>query len=213
MPKTEPFDRHLERYEHWFERHAGEYDAELQAVRALMPPDPGRMLEVGVGSGRFAAPLGVGFGVEPSAVMARRARDLGVTVAQGIGEALPFVDATFGGVLLVTTLCFVDDLDRTCREAFRVLQPGGCILTGFVDLDSDLGRRYDAHKAESVFYRDARFYTTAQVLAHLSAAGFVEPVLRQTLIPGAPAGTVAEGHGRGAFVVIRAERPGAAERV
>ncbi|MFP4683473.1 MAG: class I SAM-dependent methyltransferase [Ectothiorhodospira sp.] len=206
MPRTEPFDLHADRYERWFECHEAEYAAELEAVRALMPSDPARVLEVGVGSGRFAAPLGVGFGVEPSAVMARHARERGVDVALGIGEALPFVASSFDGALMVTTLCFVDDPVRSFREAFRVLKPGGCIVVGYVDLDSDLGRRYEAHRAGSVFYRDARFYTTGQVLEHLAVAGFVAPVARQTLIPDEP-GAVAEGHGRGAFVVIRAQRP------
>ena len=58
MPRIAPFEAHQERYDSWFERHAAAYYSELLAVRALLPWE-GRGLEVGVGTGRFAAPLGV----------------------------------------------------------------------------------------------------------------------------------------------------------
>ena len=35
------------------------YHAELETIRRALPPPPARGLEVGVGSGRFAVPLGI----------------------------------------------------------------------------------------------------------------------------------------------------------
>jgi hypothetical protein len=55
MPRIEPFEAHAERYEAWFERHPAAYASELLALRPFVPLS-GRGLEIGVGSGRFAAP-------------------------------------------------------------------------------------------------------------------------------------------------------------
>ena len=53
------------RYEAWFTRNPAAYHSELLAVRALLPWQ-GLGLEIGAGTGRFAAPLGVTVGVDPS---------------------------------------------------------------------------------------------------------------------------------------------------
>ena len=61
----ETFDTHTLQYDAWFERHRAAYESEVAALRALATGGD-RWLEVGVGTGRFAVPLGVGYGVEPS---------------------------------------------------------------------------------------------------------------------------------------------------
>ncbi|MGM0425100.1 MAG: SAM-dependent methyltransferase, partial [Thermodesulfobacteriota bacterium] len=67
MPKIEPFEKYSEAYEQWFEENPEAYRTELELIHGLLPPQPAaRGLEVGVGSGRFAAPLGLDTGVEPS---------------------------------------------------------------------------------------------------------------------------------------------------
>jgi SAM-dependent methyltransferase len=204
MPRTRPFDEHADAYDAWFEENRDLYEAELEAVRQLMPPPGGDWVEVGVGSGMFAAPLGVTLGVEPSAEMADRARRRGITVRPGVAEALPLPDAAFDLVLMVTTICFVDDVDASFREARRVLKPGGSLLVGFVDRESELGRRYERMRESSAFYRDAVFFSTGDVLARLDGAGFGETAAVQTLVPGDEELAVTDGHGRGAFVVVRA---------
>jgi phosphoglycolate phosphatase-like HAD superfamily hydrolase len=57
MAKSAPFETHSEPYDEWYERYQAAYLSELLAVRALLPWK-GQGLEVGVGTGRFAAPLG-----------------------------------------------------------------------------------------------------------------------------------------------------------
>ena len=208
MAKVEAFERHAEAYDEWFERHRDLYDAEIEAIRQLMPPAGVEALEVGVGTGRFAAPLGIRVGVEPSARMAARARSLGIEVHPGVAEDLPFPDGVFDLVLMVTTICFVDDPARALREAWRVLRPGGSIIVGFVDRESALGRRYAARRHESRFYRDATFFSTPEVLGLLGEAGFETARIRQTIFEEGERTAVAEGFGRGSFVAVRAVKSG-----
>ena len=176
-------------------------------MRALLPYQ-GNGLEIGVGTGRFAAPLGVTFGIDPAIPALIYARERGVSVAAGIGEALPFSDAQFGYALLVTTICFVSNIEATLAEARRVLRPDGCLVMGFIDRESVLGQEYLEHQAENVFYRKATFYSAAEVDALLERTDFGERIWLQTLskplaqiknIEPVKAGT-----GQGAFVVVRA---------
>jgi len=203
MPKTEPFEKHADHYDQWFEDNRDLYLAELEAVRQLIPPHAANGLEVGVGSGKFAAPLGIQTGVEPAEEMAARAEKLGIRVYRNVAEALPFPDAAFDFVLMVTTICFVDDIRLSFQEAFRVIQPGGCIIVGFVDRESELGRRYMERRDESVFYKDATFFSSQEVYDYLTQAGFKDFTARQTLITGEPKEKIEAGFGKGAFVVFK----------
>lgn len=205
-PRNVVFDQHHPRYEEWFVNHAAAYYSELLAVRALLPCG-GEGLEIGVGTGRFAAPLGVQVGVDPSVAMLEHARMRGIRVVRGVAERLPFAAASFDYGLIVTTLCFVDDPAAMLREARRVIKPDGCLLVGFIDRETSLGQEYLAHQSESLFYRDATFYSAAEVESLLRNCGFPCQVWVQTL--SRPLSEVREieplqpGRGTGAFVVVR----------
>jgi SAM-dependent methyltransferase len=209
-PGTEPFVRHHRRYERWFERHRAAYVSELLAVRALLPW-AGRALEIGVGTGRFAGPLGVAFGIDPALEVLVYARARGVNVARAVGRALPFRAAVFDHALVVTTLCFVADPAAMLRETARVLRPGGLIVAGFIDRESPLGRDYLVHQAQSVFYRSATFFAAAEVQAMLEEAGFRDLSWVQTLYERLPrireVAPIRPGTGQGAFLVVRGEKP------
>ncbi|MDD2605049.1 MAG: class I SAM-dependent methyltransferase [Desulfobacteraceae bacterium] len=203
MPKIEAFERFSDAYDAWFEENADKYEAELALIRRLLPPSGARGIEIGVGSGKFALPFGIRIGVEPSREMALKARRQGIQVIAGVAEHLPLADGGFDFVLMVTTICFVDDLSATFAEAWRVVKPRGWLIVGFVDKESDLGRYYEAHRDQSRFYREATFFSTREVKDHLVAAGFRIDRIEQTLIPGDRNGRVLAGFGQGAFVGIR----------
>lgn len=217
MARTKPFDEHSERYESWFVRHDVAYRSEKMTLRELVP-DPGFALEIGVGTGRFAEPLGVQVGLDPSFAMLGRARGRGIAAICGVAEALPFRAAVFSTVLIVTTICFVDDARAMLDESRRVLKPGGAVVIGFIDRESSLGRHYLAHQHENVFYRDATFFSARDVGALLDSAGFGTRDWRQTLFGPLDKMDAVEaprpGFGEGAFVAVRAETkgPGAARR-
>ena len=203
MSKTEAFVKYSDAYDEWFEKNSDLYEAELEAIRQLIPPSEIKGVEIGVGSGKFAIPLGIEIGVEPSEKMAIKARKQGIKVYPGIAEDLPFPDGRFDFVLMVTTICFVDDVIKSFREAFRVLKSGGCIIIGFVDKESDLGIHYAKIREESKFYKEATFFSAQEVLKYLEEAGFRHMRIKQTLIPGVSLKIILDGFGKGAFVAIR----------
>ncbi len=208
-PRSGPFEEHAVRYDQWFERHKHAYESELLALRELVPQTP-RSIEIGVGSGRFAAPLSVRFGVEPSPKMAKLSRARGIDVVLGVAEALPFENLRFDLALMVTTVCFLDDISTSFEEAYRILKPEGAFVVGFIDRDSPLGMAYQGLKERNPFYAVATFRSVREVLTHLRDAGFVRLQIRQTVSHG-PRGMASveeprEGHGLGSFVVIRGMR-------
>ncbi len=208
MARIKPFEDHSAAYDQWFDRHPDLYHAELKAIQGLFPQGEHRIdVEVGVGSGKFAAPLGIRFGVDPSLKMLERAKRQGIEVCMGVAEALPLHSQSFRLVLMVTTICFVDDIDLSFREAKRVLIQGGSLIVGFVDKKSPLGRIYEAQKGESRFYSLATFYSTEEVLHHLTSTGFQIDRIRQTIIDGMSPDVVLDGYGKGSFIVIKARRP------
>jgi len=209
MPTSAPFEQHADRYEEWFETHGAAYESEVTALRRLLP-ETGRGVEIGVGSARFAAPLGIQLGVDPSRRMLGYARERGVEAVQGVAEALPFPDGAFDTALIVTTICFVDDIPRALAEAERVLRPDGGLVIGYIDRDSPVGQVYQENKETNPFYREATFVSTGELLEALEAAGFTDFEFVQTVYQwpgdlGAP-DPVDPGYGEGSFVGIRATR-------
>ncbi len=205
MSKIEPFERYPDRYDRWFERNRLAYLSELEGLKSLLPR--GKGVEIGVGTGRFAKPLGINIGVDPSLSMARRAKKRGITVFRGTAENLPIASSMVDFVLLTTTVCFVDDIELTFRELWRVLKNGGIIILGFIDRESFLGRFYLDKKDESPFYQRAHFYSASEVLEKLKKNGFQRPEVKQTLF-NKPSelkkvDEIRDGYGKGAFVMIK----------
>lgn len=206
MTKTTAFDEQPNDYDSWFEMHHDLYQAELAAIYAAVPKS-GHGVEIGVGTGRFAAPLCISIGVDPSPGMAELARQRGVEVLEGVAEALPLADNSFDYALMVTVVCFLDDLPKAFREAWRILRPGGILVVGFIDRESALGRSYEQKQEQSVFYRDATFYSVSDLVVLLHRTGFADFSYWQTLLPGEPPDVIVhEGFGAGGFVVIRAQK-------
>lgn len=205
-----PFERLTDRYEAWFEAHTHAYLSELAALGELLGR-PERPIEIGMGTGRFAQALGIAVGIEPARAAGRRAHAKGLTVVQGVGEALPLADASVDLALIVTTICFFRDEQAALAEVARVLEPGGHVLVGMIDRETPLGKAYQSKQADDPFYRPARFRSTAEVLSLLSDQGFEDLEIRQTLFDD-PEGMdepspVMTGYGEGGFVAIRGTKP------
>ena len=209
MPKIRPFEKYTDQYENWFEKNRYVYQSEINAIRVILP-DFKNGIEIGVGSGRFAKPLGIKFGIEPSYEMRKIAQSRGIEVVDSAAEKLPFKDCIFDLALMVTTLCFLDDERKAFIEIYRILKPGGYFINGFVDKNSRVGRIYQKNKQKSVFYREAIFFTTEEVVKLLEKTGFKDFEFRQTVFSTLDkinqVEKIKEGYGEGSFIVIKAQK-------
>lgn len=223
METVKVFDENAEEYDRWYDENKRAYQAELQTVRRFIPQE-GRGLEIGVGTGRFAGPLGVDVGIDPAAGMLDMARERGVDVREGVGEDLPFDDESFDYVLMVAVDPFVDDLEAVLREAHRVLKRRGTIIVGFIDAASPLGKVQEASKNDDKFYTVASFHSADEMLAKLRGTGFdtlrpAQTLLGEDVLPLVERDSLADdievdnsayevhdGYGEGAFVVISGQK-------
>lgn len=178
------FDSSADRYDAWYDTPTGHavFAAERAALEPLLTALPRPWIEVGVGGGRFASALEVPYGVDPSAAALALARRRGIETMIARGEELPLEDGVAGAVLLVVTLCFVDDPLRVLREARRALRPDGGIVLGLVPADGPWGRHYRALGAAGhAYYARARFFTREDLRDLLTAAGLEARRFRSAL--------------------------------
>lgn len=179
-----PFESFADAYDGWFESPEGRciFITELGAFRKLLRGLPEPWLEVGVGSGRFARDLGIGYGVDPSLSLLRKAASRGIEVIRGRGEELPLRSGTFGTAFFIVTVCFLDVPTEALRESRRVLAAGGMLTLGLVLSESPWGHFYRQKKRERHrFYQHATFYSYDKLRDLLDCTGFVVTDVVSTL--------------------------------
>jgi SAM-dependent methyltransferase len=106
-----------------------------EAVRRHLRPSPGMtVVDIGAGTGAFAAAFGDWFGlavvaVEPSAAMrAQIPRHPSISVLDGQASALPLPDRSADGAWLSLVIHHIPDLEAAACEIRRVLRPGAPVL-------------------------------------------------------------------------------------
>jgi len=179
------FDILTDKYDAWYDSEEGRplYENELRCLIPLVEDSPGPILEIGVGTGRFAMRFPDTTGIDPSLNALKMAEKRGVKTVHGYGENLPFGDETFGCVLIIVTLCFVEKPLEVLGEARRVLRKDGRIIIGIVPMDSPWGNFYEEKKkAGHPFYSPARFYTLKDVEYMLQVARLKISRIRSTLL-------------------------------
>ncbi len=203
--KMNIFDQYYKQYDNWYDRNKFAYLSELEAVRKALP-ERGKGLEIGVGTGRFAVPLGIAYGVEPSVKMAEIAIQRGVDVQIAPGEKIPFADNEFDYALIAITICFVKNPQKVIAETKRVLKKRGKIILAIVDKNSFLGQFYQ--KKKSRFYKQANFFSVDEIVDLLKGFDFGNFSFSQTIshLPQKlkKIEKAEGGYGQGGFVVISA---------
>ena len=185
------FDEYAEHYDSWYYRNRFAAESEVLVLERIGVGNPA--LEVGVGSGFFSRRLGVDFGVDPSTRMLLIASERGVECVRGVGEKLPFRNSGFKTVVLIATLCFMENPTLGVREAYRILKPKGNVVACIVPRDSCWGRVYKLKALEGhPIYRVARFYSVREVSVMLEEQGFRVERLVATLRGCPPAEGVEE---------------------
>ncbi|MCF6148729.1 MAG: class I SAM-dependent methyltransferase [Candidatus Kuenenia sp.] len=179
------FDTLTDKYDAWYDSEDGRplYETELRCLNPMVEDSPGPILEIGVGTGRFAMHFPDVIGIDSSLNALKMAEKRGVKTVGGDGEHLPFKDKTFGCILIVVTLCFVTDPITVLREAKRVLKKDGSIIIGLVPRDSSWGILYEEKgRAGHPFYSNARFYTLRETENFFQIAGLKIFRVRSTLL-------------------------------
>lgn len=141
---------------------------EWLALRELLRELPrGRALDVGAGRGISSYALAAdGWQVtalepDPSPVVGAGAvrqlatqAGVAITVVEEQCERLPFEEGAFDLVFIRQALHHACDLQRFCREAARVLRPGGVFLAArehVISRRSDLGTFLDSHPLHKLY--------------------------------------------------------------
>lgn len=211
MLNIEVFNNYVEDYEAWYDKYPEVYESELAAIREQLTklPENIRGIEVGVGTGRFAQPLGIKEGIEPSEEMAKKAISRNVEILKGVAENLPYGDLQFDFVLFVT-VCHLENIKLAIEQAHRVLKHKGSIIIGFLDKDQSIAKEYTERRQYSTFFKKANFYTVNYIKQIIEESGFKNLEFNQTLF--GDLNTIKEvqlpkpGFGEGSFVVVKATK-------
>lgn len=213
MTEENIFDTMAEEYDAWYDTENGKklFKSELECLKLLVHKSRGPILEIGVGTGRFATRFPGAYGVDTAFNALRIAQTRGIRCVRGRGESLPFRGETFETVLVIATLCFVKDPVLLLKEAKRILTCKGSIVVGFIPKDSPWGVLYEEKKRlGSPFYRSAGFYTFKEFEGLINKADLKIISIHSTLLqdPAGPAKVEDshEGHLNGAgFVCVKIE--------
>ena len=162
--------------------------AEWAAVRHWLKPPPGTALDRGAGRGISAYALARdGWAVtaiepDPSDVVGagairRLASETGVpiTVVQQTAEALPFDNGSFDLVQCRAVLHHAADLGRMCREAARVLVPGGrfvALREHVISRQEDLSVFLNGHPLHRL-YGGERAYLLREYITAIESTGLI----------------------------------------
>jgi SAM-dependent methyltransferase len=165
---------------------------------------PGPIADVGCGPGHIAAYLreqgGEVVGLDLSPAMVERARALHPNVEFEVGDmrALPLPDGSLAGIVVLYSLIHIPRVEviAVLIDFRRLLRPSGRLLLGF-HIGEEI-RHFEEWWGEPVNL-DFIFFTTAEMVGYLDAAGFIlEETIEREPYPEVEAAT------RRAYLLARA---------
>ena len=115
--------------------HSAQVSHDVGTSLAGLVGQGGRILEIGIGTGRIARPVTdagctvVGIDVSPGMLAVAQQRQLDQLLVADMMQ-LPFVAHSFDAVLAVHVLHHASDWRTAMRESVRVLKPGGLFIEG-----------------------------------------------------------------------------------
>ena len=112
--------------------------------------------------------------LETELIMAER-EDYSIELVKGdMTKPLPFADGFFDLVFNPVSNCYIQDVEPVWREAFRVLKPGGTLLSGFTNPCVYLFNSDDPYRVANKLPYDPLRDCTAEELAELAQKGAIE---------------------------------------
>jgi len=161
----------------------------LDRLRDRVEPKGTRLLDLGGGTGVTTAVFGDGANervvLEPATkkILRGQKAHAPVTFVEGVAEAIPYAEGRFDRVVSLMSFHHFADGKKACREAHRVLAPGG----RFVVYDFDRGppsARLVAFWVMRVRHRNMRLLSNVELEGVVRSAGF-RNVRRETFGGGA----------------------------
>lgn len=198
---AEVFNNFINEYEKWYIENQDILKCEINAIKKVLPLFK-KGIEIGVGTGIFAKELGIKDGLDPSIEMTEYAKLRGIKVINGKAEKMEIKSESYDLVLLTTALCFLENVEKSFEEIYRILENRGVLIIAFIDRNSNVGRSYLEKKSKSKFYRNANFYTTNEVLEILKNKKFKLLEIIQTLSE-LNDFKIKNGYGEGSYIVIK----------
>ncbi len=224
------FDGHASKYDTWFMKNTNVLYSEVKLVAHFLK-DNEDIFSVGCGSGLFEMILEKDFGIsvktglEPSAEMAKIARERGMTVEITTVEDADLGKEKYDTVLFNGTPSYITDLSGAFNKACAALRPGGKVVVIDVPKESSYALLYNLAKSVGTwdhpllkgvhpedpypieFVKIANWRTTAEKVEMLEQSGFSGFQYAQTLtLHPVYSNNVAEepgeGYDRGDYVAI-----------
>jgi ubiquinone/menaquinone biosynthesis C-methylase UbiE len=149
----------------------------LIRLRAWVEPEGTRLLDLGGGTGVTTMVFGDGANervvLEPARkkILRGERTHAPVTFVEGVAEAIPYAEGRFDRVVSLMSFHHFSDGEKACREAYRVLAPGG----RFVVYDFDCGpppARLVAFWVVQVRHGKMRLLSNTELEAVVRSAGF-----------------------------------------
>jgi ubiquinone/menaquinone biosynthesis C-methylase UbiE len=151
--------------------------AVLARLRSWVEPNGTRLLDLGGGTGVTTTVFGDGARervvLEPNEkrILQGRKAHAPVTFVVGVAEAVPYEEGRFDRVVSLMSFHHFSDGPKACREAARVLAPGGRFVV--YDLDrSPSPARLAAFWVMRVRHRKMRLLSSAELEQVVRDAGF-----------------------------------------
>jgi len=162
---AEIFDKNVERYESWYIKNLDKAKCEEFLIKSFNLKGIG--IEIGSGTCYFTRLFKDCIGIDISFEMCKFCKKYrNIEVIHCIGEKLPIKDKSLNYILIIVTICFIDNPKIVLEECYRCLKERGKILICIIPKDSYLGKMYEEKKVrgESIFYKYAKFYTEKDIV-------------------------------------------------
>jgi ubiquinone/menaquinone biosynthesis C-methylase UbiE len=154
-----------------------DYSGVEEALMAFVGQDlPGRVLEVGCGTGHWLRLLDenricvAGVDASKNMLTYARAQAPGAPLVQGKAEHLPWAEAAFDRIFCINAFHHFEDRVGFLADARRVLGPGGQMMTVGLDPHTGVDRWYIYEYFEPALEIDKRRYPASHQIRHWMCA-------------------------------------------